>query len=202
MLRSTYRPIINSDRARRRDNGWLREEGNERTFYRGGGGAPRFSRLFREAKKKMSKSRGAVRIRSEWRTKRHSVIKLSRRSVDIINLLRARSSRANHRRAFNLGIHKYHDAERRREFSRKQEAIAPPSPLPSFSPPLFPTLFPISSPLFLSNTRFSKSACSKIGVRWHPPRFDVRCKYLPVRADRIDKFLDSSSIIRIEHKES
>lgn len=52
--------------------------------------------------------------------------KLSGRSVDIINLLRARSPHANHRRAFNLGIHKYHDAERRRrEFSRKQEAIAP-----------------------------------------------------------------------------
>lgn len=37
-----------------------------------------------------------------------------------------------------------------------------------------------------------------IGVRWHPPRFSVRCKYLPARADRIDKFLDSSSIIRFE----
>lgn len=47
-----------------------------------------------------------------------------------------------------------------------------------------------------------EDSCSEIGVRWHPPRFSVRCKYLPARADRIDKFLDSSSIIRCAHKES
>lgn len=104
-----------------------------------------------KGRKKMSKSRGAVRIRSESRTKRHSVIKLSRRSVDIINLLRARSSRANHRRAFNLGIHKYHDAERRRGNSRESRKRS--SPLPSFFPSPQHLLFP---PDLFPFPRFSK----------------------------------------------
>lgn len=51
MLRSTYRPIINSDRPRRRDNGWLGGEGNERTFYRGGEGPEIFKIVPRSEEK-------------------------------------------------------------------------------------------------------------------------------------------------------
>lgn len=92
----------------------------------------------------MSKSGRPVRIPSELVDKEAFSYKLSGGLVDIINLLRARSPRANHQRAFNLGIHKYHDAERRREFSRKQEAIFVPS---DSSPPFF--LFPsFLSPLW------------------------------------------------------
>ena len=70
-----------------------------------------------EREKKRERERGknveiVVRMRTKRTDKEAFSYKLSGRSADIINLLRSRSPRANHRHAFNLGIHKYHDAER------------------------------------------------------------------------------------------
>lgn len=156
VVRSTCYRIINSiGRGEAIMIGW---EGNERTFYRG----PKIFKIVPRSEEKMSKSRGAVRIRSESRTKRHSVIKLSRRSVDIINLLRALGLLALITGALliseSINITMLKDGGNSRE-SRKRSRLRllclvffpspPPTPLPTRSLSL--------SSLF--------DACSKIGVR-------------------------------------